>query len=1293
MKIRFTQFAVRVSLIYALIGGLWILLSGRALSAIAPDRVTFARWEIYKGWAFIAFTTLLLYWLLARLLRRCEQDADQHLEWNQQLHLSRSSMDQASDAIFWINQDGSFSYVNDEACRSLGYSREELLKLHLWDIDPQYSREEWNKEWPRLQEGGGVRSRHLETFHRRKDGVVFPVEVAAKQLRFEKHELHVAFVRNMTERKKTESALRDSERFLRVIMDLMPQFVFVKDEKSRHLLVNRACAEANNRTPEQMVGLSDLDLARDPAQAEVFMRDDQEVIATGKARFVAAERLTDASGRIRVLQTIKIPFPAMKFPFSIPTESRPAILGIAVDITELKEVEAKLRANQRQLMEALRMGRMAYWEYDPAADRFHFNDQFYSILRSTARREGGYYMSSEQYARRFVHPDDLSVVSVEIQKALATGDPKYTRQLDHRIVYADGETGYVTIHIRVEKDPRGRTVRTHGICMDITDRKRAEEAGDHERQLLRTVIDMVPETFYVKDLNGRFIVANEALARHMGKQNVSQVLGRTDADFYPKEMATAFRAEELKVFAGQSLIDCEQTTVSPDGKEGTYLTTKVPFKDPQGKIHGLVGIGRDITERKRADETYMAQQRLLDNLIGAVPDLVYFKDRESRFIRINEAYAKRAHLADIHAAAGKTDFDIFGEKHAREAYEDEQQIIATGKPIINKEEREDWPDGRITWAISTKMPLLDSSGKTIGTMGISRDITERKQAEEELRRLNRSLQTLSKCNEALVRATDEMALLTKVCQIITGIGGYRLAWVGYLDPNKDKSVRPIAWAGNESGYVEHLQVTWGDTDRGFGPVGTAIRSGQPAIFSNLAEHPDFAPWREEALRHSLASSIGLPLKVDGKVIGALAVYSSDVNAFNAGETGLLMELADDLGFGIAALRSRDQRKQLEEQLRQSQKMEAVGRLAGGVAHDFNNLLTIIQGNASLLLNSQIDAREKSGCSRQIVQAAERAADLTRQLLIFSRKQVMQAADVDLNEVVGNMTKMLRRILGEDVVLQTSYASHPAFIHADAGMIEQVLMNLMVNARDAMPSGGRLSILTGREDVPRARLEKNPDAVPGPHICLTVSDTGCGISEDVMPRIFEPFFTTKTVGKGTGLGLATVYSIVQQHRGWVTVSSEINKGTTFKIYFPAVTGKVMEKEPAAAAATLLRGSGTILVVEDEFAVRVLVSHLLQRCGYTVLQAETGMAALRIWQERRDKIELLLTDIIMPDGMNGYELARKLKASKPDLKVIYTSGYSGEVVGKGLELTEGVNFLQKPYVPQKLLQILQDNLNHN
>ena len=381
---------------------------------------------------------------------------------------------------------------------------------------------------------------------------------------------------------------------------------------------------------------------------------------------------------------------------------------------------------------------------------------------------------------------------------------------------------------------------------------------------------------------------------------------------------------------------------------------------------------------------------------------------------------------------------------------------------------------------------------------------------------------------------------------------------------------------------------------------------------------------------------------------------------------------------------------LENQFRQSQKMEAFGQLAGGVAHDFNNLLTVIQGSASLLLNPQLNPEERASCSRQIVQAAERAAGLTRQLLMFSRKHALQVNTINLNEVVGNMTKMLQRILGEDIVLHAEYDPKIAAVSADAGMMEQVLLNLAVNSRDAMPKGGQLLIATSQEKLVANHPRLPADMPPGTYVCLKVTDTGCGIAQEVLPHIFEPFFTTKETGKGTGLGLATVYGIVQQHHGWVTVTSQPGQGATFQVFLPA-SADAPVNSGAATFLKLPRGTETILLTEDEPAVRVLASNILRRCGYTILPAESGVAALEVWHEYRDKIQLLLTDVIMPDGMTGYDLAQQLKSERPQLKVIYTSGYTGDVLSKYPALTREQCFLQKPYQPYQLARTVRECLD--
>jgi signal transduction histidine kinase/CheY-like chemotaxis protein len=388
----------------------------------------------------------------------------------------------------------------------------------------------------------------------------------------------------------------------------------------------------------------------------------------------------------------------------------------------------------------------------------------------------------------------------------------------------------------------------------------------------------------------------------------------------------------------------------------------------------------------------------------------------------------------------------------------------------------------------------------------------------------------------------------------------------------------------------------------------------------------------------------------------------------------------------------DERKKLQEQFLQAQKMEAVGRLAAGIAHDFNNLLTVIIGNASLLLMDPVPkGPEIADSSQQIVEAAERAAGLTRQLLMFSRKQVIQPTRLDLNGVVARMTKLLQRILGEDISLVAKYAASLPAIQADAGMVEQILLNLAVNSRDAMPQGGQLTIATGISQLAAEPAESQPGTPAGLYVRLSVADTGSGIAAEHLEHIFEPFFTTKEVGKGTGLGLATVYAIVKQHHGRIAVESAAGQGTTFHICFPVIAEAISELAAGPASAPLPSGSETILVVEDELMVRLTVCHTLQHLGYTVLPAASGREALKVWQQDWPRIQLLLTDIVMPDGLTGYELARQLQLEKPTLKIIYTSGYSGELGDKRLTLEEGTNFLQKPYAPQKLAEALRKNLD--
>jgi PAS domain S-box-containing protein len=389
-----------------------------------------------------------------------------------------------------------------------------------------------------------------------------------------------------------------------------------------------------------------------------------------------------------------------------------------------------------------------------------------------------------------------------------------------------------------------------------------------------------------------------------------------------------------------------------------------------------------------------------------------------------------------------------------------------------------------------------------------------------------------------------------------------------------------------------------------------------------------------------------------------------------------------------------ERRKLEAQLRQAQKMEAVGQLASGVAHDFNNMLAVIRGNADLMLmdDDQISAAAKEGLNH-IIAASEKAANLTRQLLVFSRNQVMQPQPLVLNDLIRNLTKMLARTIREDIRFECVYADPLPLVQADPGMLEQVLLNLVVNARDAMPHGGHLRIATEKRSLGDAHAQANPEARAGEFVCLSVSDTGTGIAPEYLPRIFEPFFTTKEPDKGTGLGLATVYGIVQQHQGWIELSTQLGAGTRFNIFLPAITALVPTASAQGAEANVRGGTERILLVEDDFAVRAITQQLLEIQSYRVWKAESAQEALELWRDHASEVDLLLSDLVLPGSLSGRELAERLQREKPGLKVIFMSGYSPEAGGGKTDFVYRLKarFLAKPCATGAILEAVRSCLD--
>jgi two-component system cell cycle sensor histidine kinase/response regulator CckA len=444
-------------------------------------------------------------------------------------------------------------------------------------------------------------------------------------------------------------------------------------------------------------------------------------------------------------------------------------------------------------------------------------------------------------------------------------------------------------------------------------------------------------------------------------------------------------------------------------------------------------------------------------------------------------------------------------------------------------------------------------------------------------------------------------------------------------------------------------------------------------------------------------------KTNEKIAGKLA----DQNALRdfpasirtpTGETRAVLVTAQILAldhsrYQLLILQDITDRARLEEELRQAQKMEAVGRLAAGVAHDFNNILTVILGNTTMQLGREQRDEKLTSALQQVVRAAEQATALTRQLLAYSRKQILLRRPLVLNEIVEQTVGMLRRIIGEHIVIELELASDLPPIFADASNVDQVIMNLALNARDAMPEGGRLAISAAKVEIKEVDPAHHADAKPGAYVCLSVKDDGQGMDKETLGRIFEPFFTTKEQGKGTGMGLATVYGVLKQHEGWVEVESARGNGTEMRVFFPVSKVAVAEKRkanPTEAVAAVPSECFTILVVEDEQMLRDFVTDALRSFGYRVLVAANGRQALELWDSHRDTIDLLLTDVVMPGLPSGRQLERQLTTEKPDLKVIFTSGYSAELLGADFEQEREHGFLAKPYLTDSLARTVAAQL---
>ena len=1121
--------------------------------------------------------------------------------------LLKTALDCSGQIIFITDPNGVFQYVNPEFMKTYGYEPSEVVGKVTPRIlqSGQMSSEFYEEFWHSII-AGNVFKRRLK--NKTKQGQVLDIEISVNPIIDGAKEIvgFLAIQKDVTLELSGYRKLLESEEQFRTLVNSMDDIVFTLDNEFKYTGVYGTWMSKAGFSPGQFLGKTAVEIF---GEEEGNLHHEQARKAFGGRSTIYEWSYLNGLER-RFVQTSLSPLYG--------GNGRPhALVGLGRDVTRMKRVEqeqATALLRQRLLLDSVAEGIFTL----DAQGRC-------TLINKTAIELLGW--SEEELLGRDIHvlihhlqQDGKPSKEKEchVLGALRTGQSY--RDIEDVFWKKDGR--WFDVEFNAEPiEMNGTMVGTVVSFSDLSEHKRDEQLLRESVQQYRALMDGASDAIAIVDLTTEIILEVNKSAEKLLGSNRLNLVGKRFIDLYPPEhQAAARQAFSRVVEAGEASKPLETFVWNSAGYAIPVEVTSNILDLKGARILQLVC--RDTTERKQMEEALLYEQGLLRAIMDNMPDHVYFKDKQSRFLKMSRSQANRFGLDNPVQAVGKTDFDFFAEAHARPAFEDEKRIMETGIAIVDVEEKESWPDGQETWVSTTKAPLQNTQGEIIGTFGISRDITERKRIEKELLQRTSLFEQLFEASPVAIAFLDNESHISDVNASFKNIFGYdKQECLG-----KDLATLIVPDLRiQESKDVEAL-----------------VNEG--------------IPFQRETIRKSKDGTLidvlllGFPVTSESGRVGSYVMYS-------------------DL---------REQKK-IEGQFLRAQRMESIGVLAGGISHDLNNVLGPILLSLELLKRRFTDEQSQKLLT-SIESSAMRGAGIVKQILSFARGAEGERSPLSLKHVINEMKNIIKETFPVGIQLQTSVAKDLWLVDGDATQLHQVLMNLCVNARDAMPGGGLLSISAENAAIDEAYAQMQPLARAGRHVVLKVSDRGMGIPSEVQERIFDPFFTTKEKGKGTGLGLSTVMGIVKGHGGFIDLSSKEREGTTFSIYLPASEGSVDSSKGAESME--LQGKGEkILIADDEESIVYVTKDALELYNYTVLRANDGVAAVEIVASHHGEIDLAVIDMMMP-FMDGSLTIRTMRKLNPHIKILAVSGMNFDE-NELMQRLSIQGFMQKPFTSHALL----------